>query len=202
MTEKPLWESQEFLEKLRTKLSQIANSKAKNNNRVEDIVQEAIFIFLENISKDYYKGVKSEFGLIGYAIGILKHLIIKELKDYQKAKNFLAEEKKIKKITIRSEIFIRESEELLIQKEYEREKEKIVKIVENEIEKMPLEIRELIELHVYSGWSYSKLSKHFGIPKQTLVYKFNKAMEKIRKKVKIFIQFKKLDNINSDKEDN
>ncbi len=195
-----LWKNQEFLKKLRAKLLKIASLHIKNENKAEDIVQETIFIFLDNVSKNYYRGIKNEPGLIGYAIGILKHLIIKELKNTKKRINFIAAEKKLKQNFSNREIFSREGEEILIQKEYEEEKEKIIKIVEAEIEKMPPEIRELIELHIFEKWSYSKLSNHFGIPKQTLVYKFNKAMEKIRKKIKIFIQFEKLNNIDYENE--
>ncbi len=198
MDEKPIWKSQEFLEKLRVKLYQIARSQFPD--KAEDLVQEAIYLFLDNLSRGYYRGMENEYGLIGYAIGILKHLIIKEIRDRNKRKMLSIEEKNISRDLDRNIIFRREGETFLIEMEEEKEREEFLRIIKSEMKSFPLEVQELIYLHVCKRWSYSRLSRHFGIPKQTLVYKFNTAMEKIRKKIKIFIQFGKNSNNLSDGE--
>lgn len=168
--------------KLRQRLGQVAYRQM--GELAEDLVQETLFLFFDNVHKAKYRGGDSYPEYFCYALGILKVVIIKEIRKRQQERSRnvadgpdLLEERILQVMEV-------STEQRLLDHERDHWEGLAANQAKEAFQTLPDHLQELVHLHVVQGWSYSHLSEHFGIPKQTLVSRFNTCMEKLRKKMK------------------
>jgi RNA polymerase sigma factor (sigma-70 family) len=175
---------EELYHKLRERLVLVAQGHV--GDAAEDLVQETLFSLFDNIHRGKFRGQPTYQDLFCYALGILKIIIIKEIRKRQQDRNrFMADgpESIEEKVVVALE---ESSEHRVLGAEAQAEQLLSSQRAREIFSDFPPHIQELIHLHAVQGWSYTQLSAHFNMPKQTLVSRFNAAMEKMRKKMKFF----------------
>ncbi|HOT00208.1 MAG TPA: sigma-70 family RNA polymerase sigma factor [Acidobacteriota bacterium] len=176
--------SEELYQKLRERLILVAQSHV--GDAAEDLVQETFFSLFDNIHRGKFRGQPTYQDLFCYSLGILKIIIIKEIRKRQQDRSrFLSDgpESIEEKVVVAME---ESSEHRILDAEEQAGVELTSQQAREIFQTLPPHIQELIHLHVVQGWSYTQLSAHFNMPKQTLVSRFNVSMEKIRKKMIFF----------------
>ncbi len=171
-------------QKLRERLIQVAQSHV--GDAAEDLVQETLFSLFDNIHRGKFRGQSTYQDLFCYALGILKIIIIKEIRNRQQDRSrFLSDgpESIEEKVVVALE---ESGEHRILDAEDQAGAEMTSQQAREIFQTFPPHIQELIHLHVVQGWSYARLSAHFNMPKQTLVSRFNVSMEKMRKKMIFF----------------
>jgi len=172
----------EIFEKVSQHLRAVAQRQMPDFS--DDLVQETLFCFFDNLHKGKYRGGNSYPEYFSYALGILKNIIIKQIKKKQNDRKTEIEFNDDPKNFFETSLTVIEnSESTLLKNEEEYQNNLLIAKAREIFLQFPPHIQELIHLHVVEGWSYTRLSKHFNIPKQTLVSRFNSAIEKIRKKL-------------------
>jgi RNA polymerase sigma factor (sigma-70 family) len=179
----PLNLPEDQLLKLKRRLNQVAYRQM--GDVAEDLVQETLFYFFENIHQGKYRGGSTYPEYFCYALGILKVIIIKEIKKKQQHRSLIHAESPAE--MEEKLIFAggQSSEGDILRSEEEGRSRELTARARALFEEFPPHLQQMIYFHVVENWSYTRLSQHFGIPKQTLVSRFNSAMEKLRRKMNI-----------------
>jgi RNA polymerase sigma factor (sigma-70 family) len=179
----PLHLPEDQLLKLKRRLNQVAYRQM--GDLAEDLVQETLFCFFENIHRGKYRGGDTYQEYFCYALGILKVIIIKEIKKKQQNRSMLHSESPAEmeeKIVFAGG---QSSEGDILRSEEADQSHELAVRARAVFEEFPPHLQQMIYFHVVENWSYTRLSHHFGIPKQTLVSRFNTAMGKMRRMMKI-----------------
>lgn len=179
----PLHLPEEQLLKLKHRLNQVAYRQM--GDLAEDLVQETLFYFFENIHRGKYRGGATYQEYFCYALGILKVIVIKEIKKKQQNRTLIHSETPAE--MEEKLIFAggQSGEGDILRSEEEDRNRDLSGRARALFQEFPPHLQQMIYFHVVENWSYTRLSQHFGIPKQTLVSRFNAAMEKMRRKMKI-----------------
>lgn len=168
--------------KLKLRLTRVAYRQM--GDIAEDLVQETLFYFFENIHRGKYRGGTTYQEYFCYALGILKVIIIKEIKKKQQHRTLIHSETPAE---MEEKLVFAGGQsgegDILRSEEADQTRELSVR-ARALFEEFPPHLQQMIYFHVVERWSYTRLSQHFGIPKQTLVSRFNAAMEKMRRKMK------------------
>ena len=147
-------------------------------------LSETLFCFFENLHRGKYRGGNSYAEYFCYALGILKVIIIKEIKKKQLDRTRLHPESPD---GLEEKLVLAEGssgEEALLHNETEDRNRLLSARARELFGHLTPQMQQMIYFHVVENWSYARLSQHFGVPKQTLVSRFNSAMDKMRKRMK------------------
>jgi RNA polymerase sigma factor (sigma-70 family) len=183
MPESPFPEfPEDQLQKLKQRLTRVAYRQL--GDLAEDLVQETLFCFFENLHQGKYRGGNTYPEYFCYALGILKVIIIKEIKNKQQLRSRLHPDSPgdLEERLVFDEG--QSGEKDMLQREADCQTVELAARARQVFERFPPEIQQMIYFHVVENWSYTRLSRHFGIPKQTLVSRFNAAMDKMRRKLR------------------
>lgn len=173
---------EETIRKLQERLRLVAATQM--GDVADDLVQETLFAFFDNLHRGKYRGGDTYPEYFSYALGILKVIIIKEIKQKQKQRHLFTPagyDQLDERVILNKED---SGEDRIIDSEAAGHIDETVRQAREVFTTLPEHLQELIYLHVIQEWSYSRLADHFRIPKQTLVSRFNAAMSKIRRKMK------------------
>lgn len=173
--------SDDVIRKLQSRLNQVAYRQLGNG--AEDLVQETLFIFFENIHHGKYRGGCSYPEYFCYALGILKVIIIKEIKKKQKNRAVTSSEDPAELADQLASTREESGEQAILKQEREEWTRLMAGKAREVFQSFPEHIQQLIYLHLIEDWSYSRLASHFGVSKQTLVSRFNTYLEKLRIKM-------------------
>lgn len=173
--------TEETLQKLQDRLRAVAYRQM--GDQAEDLVQETLFFFFENLHTGKYRGGSSYPEYFCYALGILKVIIIKEIKKRQQARVRFSGEELDSMGDRLPDLDDPSAEDFLLEIEQNQWNRSTMDMVHVHFQELPPHIQELVYLHIVQDWSYSRLSTHFGVPKQTLVSRFNSAMDRLRRKL-------------------
>ncbi|MFQ6084021.1 MAG: RNA polymerase sigma factor [Candidatus Aminicenantia bacterium] len=167
---------EKLINKLKEGLTWLARRKI-GAEHIEDIVQETLWIFIQNLRQGKYEG---QTPLRNYIFGIFKNLAVDYIKEKKKEAERITHGKTTENLADN-----KTPEMKLI------EKEKINLIV-NWIRKLSSRYREILILHYLEGYSVREISALTNLPQGTVLYRLHIGRKKLLKKANKISVFKDL----------